>query len=363
MDLDKDNGDAYILTNCHVVYDDTAVNSVADRVYLYLYGQDIEGTNYTLEDVTTTYGDTGYTYYMEDVTGDDNYRIPATVVAASIQYDMALLKVSSSEVLENSNAIAASFSDDDEVYIGESVYTVGNPLGVGTTVTTGVVSKDSETTQLAVDSTEYTIYRELKTDTAVNPGNSGGALYNSSGEIIGLVNCGLTEYNSETVEGTSYALCTSYVKRVYELMRDTENGTQITTPGIQRAYLEGAYSVDATDYAMYGYSVQNSISTGYDTLYSYSYLDTSGSVARARIREYVEATTDSYGLAVGDVITHLTITASDGETIVEDLDITRKFMLDDALISYRDGYTVTLTYIHGGNTLTKDVNCDMESLI
>ncbi len=360
VDLDKTNGDAYVLTNCHVVYDDTAVTPVTDRVYLYLYGQDIEGQNYNLvydEDGKYKSGNKTYKYLEYSTTDDDYYRIDATVVAASVQYDLALLKVSDSDVLKNSNAIAASFADDDEVYIGQSVYAVGNPLGAGTTVTTGVVSSDSEETQVGVSSTEYTLYREIKTDTVVNPGNSGGALYNSSGEIIGIVNCGLTSYGTETVQGTSYALPASYVKRVYELMKDTASGSQITEPGISRAYIKGCYSVDSTDYS--SYSVQNSISTGYESIYSYSYLDESSGTPRARIREYVVPTTTSYGLEVSDIITHLTITDKQGNT-VEDLDITRKYMLDDALISYRSGYTVTLTYNDGEGT--KNVTCEMISL-
>ncbi|MCD8307818.1 MAG: trypsin-like peptidase domain-containing protein [Clostridia bacterium] len=362
VDLDKENGDAYVLTNCHVIFDDTAVVPVSDRVYLYLYGQDTEDENYTLAVDTTTYGDTGNTYYQYVVEEDESYRIEATVVAASVQYDLALLKVSDSDVLKNSSAVAADFADDDEVYIGQSVYAVGNPLGAGTSVTTGVVSKDSEDTMLNVDSSSYDLYREIRTDAVVNPGNSGGGLYNSDGKIIGIVNAGLTSYNSETVEGTSYALCGSYVKRMYELMKDSSDGSQITFPGVSRAYLEGGYYLDSTSYPLYGYSIQNSIDTGYDTIYSYAYLDTSGSVPRARIVEEVAATTDSYGLEVGDIITHLKITDADGNTI-EDLDITRKYILDDALISYRDGYTVTLTYVDGDNDpATINVDIDMISL-
>ncbi|MCD8295507.1 MAG: S1C family serine protease [Clostridia bacterium] len=357
VDLDKDSGDAYVLTNCHVVYDDTAVTPVSDRVYLYLYGQDIEDKNYSITTVSTTYTyeGTDYSYTKCVTTGDDDYCIEATVVAASVQYDLALLKVSGSEVLKNSSAIAAAFAEDDEVYAGQSVYIVGNPLGDGTTVTTGVVSQESVENNLYVNSTTSTLYREIKTDAAVNEGNSGGAMYNSSGEIIGIIH---SKMESTSVDNNAFALAGSYVKRVYELMKDSSDGTQITDAGISRAYLEGGYSVDASTY--YGYTTQNAISTGYEITYSYAYLDETGSVPRARVIDEVAVTTTSYGLEVGDIITHLTITDTEGNK-VEDLDITRKFLLDDALISYRNGYTVTLTYSRNGETGTANVSCEWVS--
>ncbi|MCD8286237.1 MAG: S1C family serine protease [Clostridia bacterium] len=369
VDLNNSSGDAYVLTNCHVVYDDSsnvydsdygcmtsAFSPVATKVYLYLYGQDVEGTNYTLVYSTDSYG--GYTYYNYTCSDDGAYRIPATIVSVSVQYDIALLKVSGSTVLKNSNAIAATFADDDEVYAGESAYAVGNPLGYGTTVTTGVVSQDSYNTYLNVRSSVYTQYREIKTDAAVNGGNSGGGFYNSRGELIGIVNSKLEDSD---IDNVAYALAGSYVKRLWPLMRDTSSGTVSTEDGmgLKRPYLKGAYTDDTEYSSLYGSYFQYGQDTGYDISYSFSYTDSQG---RTRIKETVAANTTSYGLQVGDVITHLTITDTNGKT-VEDLDITRKYMLDDALLSYRDGYTVTLTYTRNGNEKTANVECQWYSII
>ncbi|MCD8295509.1 MAG: S1C family serine protease [Clostridia bacterium] len=355
VDLDKENGDAYVITNCHVVYDDTAFQPVAHSIYLYLYGQDIEGTNYNLYSKRASlYNSTYYEYVVQD---DDDYRIEASVVGLSAQYDIALLKVTGSEVLKNSDARAAVFSDDDEVYAGESAYAVGNPLGEGTTVTTGVVSQDSVINQLNIKSTTYDLYREIKTDAAVNGGNSGGGFYNARGELIGIINSKLED---ESVDNSAYALAGSYVKRLYKyMMYLNPNDTALTDLSFSRPYLYYSETKEYSSY--YGAYIQEEQDTGYETSYSYSALDTSGTTPRARIIETVSVTSTSYGLSKGDVITHLTIKDAGGNA-VEDMDITRKYMLDDALLSYRDGYTVTLTYIRGDNDpAEKDVTSHIKT--
>ncbi|MDE6429042.1 MAG: serine protease, partial [Malacoplasma sp.] len=77
--MDKEAGDAYVVTNCHVIYADSSDSVYCKDIRLYLYGQDASGINYIL---------TG-----NDITDDDTYRIPSTIVGASANYDLALLKV------------------------------------------------------------------------------------------------------------------------------------------------------------------------------------------------------------------------------------------------------------------------------
>lgn len=109
VELDKNSGDAYVITNCHVVYDDSSKEIISDDVRLYLYGQDTEGVNYNLNYNYVKYGnrkvyfkENGEEYYLLDyeVTDDEDYCIKAEVVCASSAYDIALLKVSNSEVLK-----------------------------------------------------------------------------------------------------------------------------------------------------------------------------------------------------------------------------------------------------------------------
>lgn len=338
VDIDRDSGDAYVVTNCHVVYSDTSANIFADEVYLYLYGQDIQGVNYNLY-VQRLSG--GYETYSVDDDGD--YRIEAEVVGASLTYDIALLKVTGSEVLKNSDARAAQFCESDDVYVGQQVYAVGNPEGEGMAATSGVVSKDSGYISMSLSdsstplASSYIEYRVIRTDAAINGGNSGGGMYNSSGELVGIIN---SKSVSEEIDNMGYALPGSNVKRLWKLMRDTYEGGGYafskSTSGVTRAYLPAEYSA----------------------LYTQAYLNSEGF---AEITEIVSVTkvTGNSGLKTGDILTHIKISDADGNT-VEDRQITRTYHIDDILLSARSGYKVTLTVLRGEGEVTVDVNCNFK---
>ena len=97
-------------------------------------------------------------------------------------------------LIKNSSAIAAQFSTEDDIYLGEKVYTVGNAEGCGLSATSGIITKDREVIALnlsdryANSESYYRCYTVLRTDAAVNEGNSGGALFNGRGEIVALIN-------------------------------------------------------------------------------------------------------------------------------------------------------------------------------
>ncbi|MCD8307817.1 MAG: S1C family serine protease [Clostridia bacterium] len=367
MELDKESGDAYILTCCHIVYDDTAYSSaMSSQIYVYLYGQDVPDVNYSVDREETAYGYANSTYYKYTVSGDDQYRMEATVVAASSQYDLALLKVSGSDVIKNSSAAAATFAgeadgDDpqEEVTIGESVYAIGNSFGEGSAVTAGSVSKDSCSVSYSVVSNVSNTRRAIQTSAAVNTGTGGGGLYNTDGELIGIICEKQYRTSSDSnVENTGFALPLSQVKRAYRLLRDSASDSGITYTGVTAGFLQGV-SFTGRSTNRNGYYLYDVDDPGYATTYTSAYLeylDEARETYRIGITETVEATGTSYGLQEGDVITHLLMTDADGST-VEDLDITRKFLLDDALISYRSGYTVTLTYERNGEEGTQEVSC------
>lgn len=108
----------------------------------------------------------------------DNTTLAAQVVAADPDHDLAVLKVDAPRTLP---ALALGRSDD--LMVGETVVAIGNPLGLGQTVTAGIVSaRDRE-----IRINEEIAYRGLiQTDTPINPGNSGGPLLNVNGELIGI---------------------------------------------------------------------------------------------------------------------------------------------------------------------------------
>ncbi len=106
----------------------------------------------------------------------DNRTFTARLVGSDQPSDLAVLKV------DARNLPAISMGDSDRVRVGDFVLAVGNPLGIGQTVTSGIVSAKGRATGLSDGSFEDF----LQTDAAINRGNSGGALVNTSGELIGI---------------------------------------------------------------------------------------------------------------------------------------------------------------------------------
>src|SRR5215208_6801641 len=106
----------------------------------------------------------------------DNRTFPAKLVGSDAPSDLAVLKV------DASNLPVLPLGDSDKVRVGDVVLAVGNPLGLGQTVTMGIISAKGRSTDLSDGSYEDF----LQTDAAINQGNSGGALVNTAGELIGI---------------------------------------------------------------------------------------------------------------------------------------------------------------------------------
>lgn len=293
VDLDKTAGNAYILTNAHVVLDFEANPNTPLEYLIYLYGNE----NYSYN-------------YLENV----------ELVTCSVSYDLALLKVTNSTILKNSDARAAVFAESDDVYVGEKVYTIGNPGGTGMSVSSGIISKESEF--IAVDFADGTgaenSYRVIRTDTATNSGNSGGALYDGSGRVVGIVNAKDGDANNENL---GYALCGSYVKRIWKLMRDGYLST-IGSYGIRCAVFPSTYTYSSQTYY-----------NNYTNL--------------TEIRDVVRVLHPGGELRMGDIIKHIKIVDGTGAT-VEDKEVTRFYNVDDVLISARSGYKIIYTVERSG---------------
>jgi len=118
---------------------------------------------------------------------------PITVIGYNLTLDMALLKI-------NGNYNSLSFADSEDVKVGEKVIAIGNPLGLSFSVTEGIVS--------AVDRRgDNNLYYYIQTDAALNPGNSGGPLINTDGEVIGINNFKVMG------ENLGFALESNYIKQ------------------------------------------------------------------------------------------------------------------------------------------------------
>ena len=163
--------DGYILTNNHVV-DTSSSNSS------YSYYDISDATSVKVKLNSSTYGD------------DSTY--DAKIVGKDSQTDLAVLKI------DKTDLTAAEFGDSDQAVVGEFVMAVGSPLGLDTTVTQGIVSAVNR--EVESDGTKYTC---IQTDAAINSGNSGGALVNSEGKVIGI---NTLKLSGSGVEGIGFAI-------------------------------------------------------------------------------------------------------------------------------------------------------------
>lgn len=141
-----------------------------------------------------------------EVTLNDNSIYNATVVGTDAATDVALLKI------EAQNLPVIPIGDSDALRVGEWVLAVGNPFGFTSTVTTGIVSAKARSVAQAARGRAMGIESYIQTDAAVNPGNSGGALVNINGELVGIN----TAIYSETGNyvGYSFAIPTSIVTKI-----------------------------------------------------------------------------------------------------------------------------------------------------
>ena len=326
--LDKEAGDAYVVTNCHVIYDDSSDTTYCPDIRLYLYGQDTPGINYA---VTTN-----------DISGDINYRIPAEIVGASVSYDIALLKVTGSAVLKRSDAVAVSdkasvaealndsFVQDECAYIGETVYAIGNASGEGMSASQGIISKDSEDIEVSLSETgnNAASYRVLRTTAPINHGNSGGALYNTSGRIVAIVQA---KDEGEDIDNMGYALPANTVRRLLVSMFDNANktlaGSNGKKYGISKAFL----------------NIQTVVSD------SYARLNEDGfAVITELVRvDAVEGLPARGVLQKNDIFVRAKLTSSDGK-VKEEQRLTRNFSVSELLISARVGDTLTLVVERDG---------------
>jgi Do/DeqQ family serine protease len=136
---------------------------------------------------------------------DDQTSVAATVVGRDPNTDIALLKVDTDKKLR-----ALAFADSDDLRIGEWVLAIGNPFIFTSTVTAGIVSAKAR--NLGIIPTEFKIESFIQTDAVVNPGNSGGALINLRGELVGI-NTAISSHTG-VYEGYSFAVPSNIAKKV-----------------------------------------------------------------------------------------------------------------------------------------------------
>lgn len=141
---------------------------------------------------------------------DDNRRIDANLIGVDPDTDLALIKIET-----NGELPFVGFGDSDQVEIGEWVLAVGNPFDLNNTVTAGIVSAKARNINLISGrQNQYGIESFIQTDAVVNRGNSGGALVNLEGELIGINTAIAT--NTGSFNGYSFAVPSILVKKVMD---------------------------------------------------------------------------------------------------------------------------------------------------
>ncbi len=141
-----------------------------------------------------------------DVTLHNRREYTAELVASDPNTDIALLKLD----YDGAALPFLAFGDSDSLRVGEWVLAVGNPFNLSSTVTAGIVSAKGRSIEILEG--EYTIESFIQTDAAVNPGNSGGALVNVAGELVGINTAIITR--SGKYEGYSFAVPSILVEKI-----------------------------------------------------------------------------------------------------------------------------------------------------
>lgn len=268
--------DGYIVTNAHVIYDDE-----------YGYGE-ASSVQIQMSDEETTYD--------------------ARIVAYDKEADIAVLKI------DADNLTPAEFGDSSSCEVGEMVVAIGNPLGLQfqNTVTCGIISALDR--KVTINDNTMTL---IQTDTAINNGNSGGPLINSSGQVIGINSAKMSStYSGEaTVEGIGFAIPMSEAKSIVD---DLINYGYVTG----RPQL-GISCQDVTEAVSQAYNIP---------VGAYIFSVTAGGAA------------DQAGLQPGDVITG-----------IQDQTISTTEELNAVKNQYKAGDSITLTYVRAGETKKVDV--------
>lgn len=271
------SSDGYILTNNHIISSGSSNSAFyelgkANKVIVSLYNDDTE--------------------YEAKIIGTDE------------QTDLAVIKI------DKNDLTAAELGDSDSVQVGEFSMAVGNPLGLKSTVTAGIISA----VKREVTDSDGNTYTAIQTDAAINSGNSGGALVNSKGQVIGI---NTLKVSGTGVEGVGFAIPINSTKNISEQL--------IQYNKVKRPYLGiGGINLDEET------AKQNDLVIG---------------IYIKQIEDFSSA--EKAGLRVGDVIT-----AVDGTTV--------KTM--DELNAIKDkkkiGDTITLTVNRNGTV--KDVTATLQ---
>lgn len=243
--------------------------------------------------------------------------VDATVKGTSERRDVAIIAIKLKDLDDDTiNAIKiATLGDSNELKVGNGIIAIGNALGYGQSVTTGVVSALNR--EVTIDNTTS---KMIQIDAAINGGNSGGALLNNKGEVVGINSAKYSSNGTSTsasIEGMGFAIPISDVKDLITSLMNGEEDTSNATIGVE------GYVITETQSQSYG------MPTGF---YISKIVEGSGA--------------DKAGLEIGNIIIGI-----DGNKVEKFSDIT------DVLYTKKKGEKITLkiNYISGRQYKEKDI--------
>lgn len=267
------SNDGYIVTNNHVISTESTSS----------YYQITQATSITVK----LHDDS--TEYTAEVIGTDSYT------------DLAIIKI------DAQNLTAAKLGNSDNLKVGEFVMAIGNPLGMDSTVTSGIVSALNR----EVEDDDGNSYTVIQTDAAINSGNSGGALVNSIGEVVGINSMKLS---GSDIEGIGFAIPISSATNIINQL--------INNGSVVRPFI-GISGSDVTENISNRYNVPQGV-----------YIE----------EIHKDSSAEKAGLQVGDIITK--INENTIKTISE---------LNKIKYTYNVGDKITLTINRAGTEMTIDL--------
>ncbi len=241
-----------------------------------------------------------------EVTLEDKRSYEATVIGTDPTTDLALLKIKETELP------FLPFGNSTGIEVGQWVLAVGNPFNLTSTVTAGIVSAKGRSLNLLND--EFAIESFIQTDAAVNPGNSGGALINTTGQLIGINTAIASETGSYA--GYSFAIPVNIVRKVMEDLREYGQ--------VQRAII--------------GVQIRN---INADMADKYGLSTLAGAYVTGTI---AGGAAEIAGIKPGDIITKVNATSVRGSS-----------ELQEEIGTYRPGEKVQLTVLRNKETVLLDV--------
>ncbi|MDD5876787.1 MAG: Do family serine endopeptidase [Prevotellaceae bacterium] len=247
------------------------------------------------------------------VTLNDNKEYSARIIGTDKTTDLALIKI------DGKNLPAITIADSEKIKVGEWVLAVGNPFNLTNTVTAGIVSaKGRSLYQNGVESF-------IQTDAALNPGQSGGALVNTKGELIGIN--AMLYSQTGSFSGYGFAIPTSIMNKVVDDLK--KYGT------VQRAVI-GIQGQDVKNYVDAQKDKGNDVDLG-----------TMEGIYVAKVTE--ESAAEEAGLKTGDVIVSV-----DGK------EVSKMAELQEILAQKRPGDKISITYLRDKKKATKSVTLKNE---